>query len=373
MKLRYAITAIIVVFLFSGCTAENAALSHAPSDDDTNLTSGDPDLPSDTMPVVYPGYVELPIGEEIMLSVSGNLSSLTFTSSNPSVASVNGDGLITAVSVGEARIQINQSELGCTVRVTEGDKILLYRHQPDPNPDGDPPPDGDDADTPSDDSQTDQQDQETEEDIPVEHDPELDIPVEVNPDIDEFIWTIDIDEEKVKDIESPLGNMSLITEFALTATKQGGKTPLGRYDGRAFLSTRMDTGEVAGELNESSNGLVSLFSNIAGSANCHKMAFDIVRFDYDAFDANPQIASNTNYKYMACDVMEFEGSVNLDISVQDATGLKVGQDDGSGDSVADSIGYRMKVHKDGYVFIELIGYESLWFEGRITKKPIPIS
>lgn len=66
---------------------------------------------------------KLEVGEEAQLSIEvipddGNVDYMTYTSSDKSVATVNGDGLVTAVAPGETTILIEDELTGCSVTKT---------------------------------------------------------------------------------------------------------------------------------------------------------------------------------------------------------------------------------------------------------------
>lgn len=374
---------------------------------------------------IYPAMVELPVGEALLLKVqteSGGAEDMDveWNSSDYQIASVSEEGYITAIAEGEAVVEASlvknkEQKSTCRVVVVEDGPILLFSvdekefenngsnstsssegSSQTQNPPGIGTPQDDTKppeppDTP-DDSQGEGEQEGTEAEIPVEHDPEIDIPVEHDPRIDEFIWTIRVNdtvEKEIKDLGAPL---KLIYKLKLNAVKKGGKTSKGVYKGTATLEMKIDTSELSKEIMEKSEGTITKFLlNLGGTYNASNLSIQVEPYnnkeylDFDKRSANKpgdtitivplvpedshEIVQLVSIFGMALGEVSFEGSGLFGASTQDIAGIGIDMDKQL--SFSGPLPYKMSILRGGRIHFWILnsGINDL-FSGRLSKQPI---
>ena len=390
---------------------------------------------------IYPAMAELPAGETLLLKVnmaSGSTEdmSVEWKSSDDRIASVSENGYVTAIAEGEAIVEVSlvndkRQKGACRIVVKENGPILLFSvdekedenntssstsgsHTQNPPGIGAPqgePEEPEPPDTP-DDFQGETEQGGMEEEIPVEHDPELDIPVEHDPRLDEYIWTIRINDTLEKDIGNSGLPLKLVYKLQLNAVKKGGKTPMGVYEGNATLEMKVDTGKLSKEILEKSEGLLSKFLvNIGGDFSADSLSMQVDPYnhkDFSNFDkgsaddsgdtitiaplvpkdggssggpeivelkpredagSGPEIVPLVPKFGMALGYALFEGSGAFGASTLDISGVGVDLDEQMGSSVA--LTYKLSIGSAGKIDFKIteLGINDS-FSGRISRKPM---
>lgn len=372
---------------------------------------------------IYPAMVEMPAGENIQLLVKDDSEAVQNTdiewvSSDPGIAEISPEGMVNAISEGEAIIDAalakdNDKQGRCRVIVHSDGPILLYEtDRIDPvessnTPIGSPagsgtqgsagggglpgggggqsndPPDvpNDPPDTP--DKPQDDPGSETavNENIPVEHDPEVDLPTEIDPKQDEFEWFIKVDKKVEKDIESPDVPMKVIYHLKLNAKKYQGKNCRGTYLGQAELHMKIDTSEITKQVMENTQGKMSKFQiNIEQKFEIPLLTFDVVKFNLD--DVLSHLGDTTDYTKEEIIFMESLGKLTagggmaldsfsaftqgkFSTSTLDSTGI--GLDYEKVFPSPGEMSYRMDISSDGRVTIDIYDLQ-ITFDGQLTRK-----
>lgn len=375
---------------------------------------------------IYPVMVELPIGETLLLKIQTASDGredmdVEWVSSDYQIASVSEDGYVTAIAEGETVVEASlvknkKQKSTCRVVVVEDGPILLFSvdekefenngsnstsesqgGSQTQSPPGIGTPQGDTVppeppDTP-DDSQSEGEQEGTETDIPVEHNPEIDIPVEHDPRIDEFIWTIRVNdtvEKEIKDLGVPL---KIIYKLKLNAVKKGGKTSKGTYKGTATLEMKIDDSELSKEIMEKSEGtIIKFLLNIGGTYNADNLSIQVESYNNKEYldfgkrsannpgdtitivplvpkDTNPEIVQLVPIFSMALGEVSFEGSGVFGASSLDIAGIGIDMDEQLGSSVASP--YKMSILRGGRIHFQILnsGINGI-FSGRLSKQPI---
>lgn len=333
---------------------------------------------SSTM-TMYPAVLELPIGGRLILQVqstSGRVENrdLHWVSSNSSVAVVSQGGHVTALSVGETRIEAYvesdpSQKAFCRVLVTESGPVLLYPKDDPPEPPGEPP--GETPDEPPTDSPG---EGDGDEGIPVEHDPELDIPVEHDPRIDEYIWTIRIHDtisHAVPDAEVPV---KLVYTLDLDAEKVGGKTSRGLYEGTATLEMKVDTSEMVDNIMKQAGGIflkfvVDIGGTFQGDVSIMVADYDVDRYIH--FNLKPGMAPIVplvRLHGMALGHMRLFGTTTAGGSSTDVGGVSINLYQPPIHSDA-PLAYKLTLLGSGKVEMSLDLGLNRSFKGQISRKP----
>jgi len=104
---------------------------------ESNETGASADMPDDTAKetdgplTLYPALLQLPLGQHVTLEAKPEGKALTWSSSNPSAATVDGNGRITPVAEGETIITVTLADdasitAACGVLVTAEGNIFLW-------------------------------------------------------------------------------------------------------------------------------------------------------------------------------------------------------------------------------------------------------
>ena len=390
---------------------------------------------------IYPAMAELPAGETLLLKVNTASSStedmsVEWKSSDDRIASVSENGCVTAIAEGEAVMEAflvndKRQKSTCRIVVKEDGPILLFSidekedennasngasgsHTQNPPGIGAPQGEPEQLEPPDipDDSQGETEQGGMEEEIPVEHDPELDIPVEHDPRLDEYIWAIRINDTLEQDIGDSGLPLKLVYKLQLNVVKKGGKTSEGIYEGNATLEMKVDTGKLSKEILEKSEGLLSKFMvNVGGNFSADSLSMKVGPYkhkDFSNFDkgsgdgsgdtitiaplvpkdggssggpeivelkpredagSGPEIVPLVPKFGMALGYALFEGSGAFGISTMDISGVGIDSDEQMGSSVA--LTYKLSIGSAGKIDLKIAGLGiNSSFSGRISKKPM---
>ncbi len=345
---------------------------------------------------LYPGHAEFAQGSTLKLYAYAvpeeQAAAFTWETSNPEVAGVDSNGIITAHAQGEAAITASLArdpaqKAVCTIRVKEEGSTLLYGAAPSDPPD-DPPagpgegftaPSGEELpgdeeageNPPAEESGEQGESQEAEDNIPVEHDDS--IPVEVIPSIDEFIWTIQIDD--VYDWQSTQGGfvMHVLNRLQFKGVKHGGKTPFGEYKCTGNLEVGYPEGELDAYLSDSEVVAKTKF-NPTGIINefvCQVKPMDAGALYPNSSDPLLKTILKANYTGMAIGEIALETAGGGQITLTGKDGTVTGTHKLSLTAV---FPYKLRIGKSGFV---TLSYETkakengiFTFKGKLFKTPI---
>ena len=322
---------------------------------------------------IYPALLELPVGAGVFVQVieladrAGNMEQgdLVWVSEGPGVATVSPRGYITALAVGETRVEVyltsNPSlRASCRIVVLEAGPILLYPMDNPPEPPLDPP-----AESPG--------DSDGDGGIPVEHDPELDTPVIHDPRIDEFFWTIRINDTISQKLEGDLP-LKMVYKLDLEVVKEGGKTAKGVYTGTATLEFKLDTGEYEKQIMGMAEGILLKFmvhigGTYQGSLDLNVEAYDMERFArFNLAPGEAPVVPLVKIYNMALGEMQLSGTGQAGASSLDASGVGIDLFKPPMSSNA-PLGYRLALQDNGQVRMTLELGVADSFRGQITRKP----
>lgn len=332
---------------------------------------------------IFPALVELPIGASVSLHVSdasGTVrnSELQWVSDNPQIVTVSPGGYITALSVGETSAEVfsvrdSSQRAFCRVVVVEAGPTLLYPTDRPPTP-----PDAPDFPPNTPDAPPDQPpDMAGDDEIPVEHDPDLDLPVERLPEIDEFIWTIRVHDSITQDASDSDFPIKFVYTLDLRAVKVGGRTSRGEYEGSATLKFETDTSELSEQILGAAGGyLVKLLVQIGGQYQADDLSIQVEAYDRNKYTdfaskpGEPGIVPLVKYAGMALGSARFVGFGTAGGSSLDASGVGINLQ-GPTMTSGGPINFKLTIGSSGNVQINLVDLGlRRQFSGQLSRKPI---
>jgi hypothetical protein len=235
MHTKKILSAILLTFCAIMLTACIKSLPQAESEEGEASNTPMQNLPSvaaspmeNLKIVLYPAGLDIPVGRNIaLIAKTDGTESVDWTSSDPSIATVEPDGKVRTLSAGETTITASQGECSdaCRITVTENGVILAYPEDPGPrNEDGEHEPVG------------------TEENYPVIiPDDQASIDESLFEDA-EYSWQLIIDDGFDTQLNVPNAGFSYMVNchIYLDAGRVGGSTVTGDYKGTMEMEMAID-------------------------------------------------------------------------------------------------------------------------------------
>lgn len=329
---------------------------------------------------LYPGYMELARNSKVKLATISTpagimMNKLQWKSENPEVAGVSPDGIVTAKKAGNTivcvRLTGSEGEMAsCAIKVKEDGTTLLYARKPQI-------PSGSQSTEEADNTETEEQGNiGADAKIPVEYDKSPDSPVEAKPSQDEFVWTITIDDDFVKTLESGLGNIKATYHLNMTAEKNGG-TAVGQYKCTALQDIILDTSDLDRKIEQDTSGTVH--SDNSMKSEVKDCTFEVTNYtsggDYSTYGMKkgdlPTMAPLTPHLMMALGKFTFSTNASLSKSISTEDGTGAGSD--SVNRVNHTVPFKIGIANDGSVELIMMGEGKngqMNFKGYITKRPV---
>lgn len=376
MKKRLAIL-LVSALVLSGCASSPSA-PQGTSTQEPGVQATQVGIESVSL---YPAATTMPVGRELKLkaTLSPVGASAEWTSSNEAVATVGGDGTVTAKTPGECTVTVTSGSKSaeCAVLVEEDCRTVIFAAKPVKGDGENPPqpPEGGEGET------------------PIELPPDV-TDVDKIPQSDEFVWTLEFDETFSTLVTNDGIPLIVDVSMKLVAEKQGGKTAIGSYTGTFSGDADLDREHFIKTMNEnpeikSSGGKLTDYTENDEGLQDVPITVDVTMLDDAAFHEvtvghipekdrtiTQQLPIPTSKLFPGSMMALGEVSGMVTISgtmTMEAMGQSITVPFGTTETSAQP--YTICIYPDGdavltFPLMARDGFDRNWVEGMLTKRPL---